>query len=73
MRHKRNLKINKVVKHKLWLNIDGLWQELAVNYFQINEIVVTGFAIVFFLVLATTNEWHFYQVDFVMAYPWVLI
>jgi hypothetical protein len=68
MKRKRDIKTQKVYKHKARLNVHGGKQEYGENYFE-NAPVVTWFSIRLLLVLSVINKWHTRQVDFVLAYP----
>jgi Reverse transcriptase (RNA-dependent DNA polymerase) len=69
MKQKRQLKTNKVYKHKARLNIHGGQQQHGVNYWETFAPVVTWAAIRLLLVLALLHSWFTLQIDFVLAYP----
>ena len=69
MKRKRDIKTQRVYKHKARLNVHGGKQEYGENYFETFSPVVTWFSIRLLLVLAILNSWHTRQVDFVLAYP----
>ena len=69
MKRKRDIKTQKVYKHKARLNLHGGKQEYGVNYFETYAPVVTWFSIRLILILAIINKWYTRQVDFVLAYP----
>jgi hypothetical protein len=69
MKRKRDIKTQRVYKHKARLNVHGGKQEFGENYFETYAPVVTWFSIRLLLVLSILNNWHTRQVDFVLAYP----
>jgi hypothetical protein len=69
MRCKRNLTMNKVVKHKTRLNLHGGKQVYGMNYCKIYAPVVAWFAIRLLIVVGIIFSLAIWQVDYVMAYP----
>ena len=69
MKRKRDIKTQRVYKHKARLNVHGGKQEFGENYFETYAPVVTWFSIRLLLVLSLINNWYTRQVDFVLAYP----
>jgi hypothetical protein len=68
MKRKRDIKTQRVYKHKARLNVHGGKQEYGVNYFETFAPVVTWVAVRIILILSILNKWHTRQVDFVLAY-----
>ena len=68
MKRKRDVKTQRVYKHKARLNVHGGKQVYGENYFETFAPVVTWFSIRLLLVLSILNNWHTRQVDFVLAY-----
>ena len=68
MKRKRDIKTQRVYKHKARLNVHGGKQEFGENYFETYAPVVTWFSIRLLLVLSIINNWYTRQVDFVLAY-----
>jgi hypothetical protein len=69
MKRKRDIKTQRVFKHKARLTVHGGMQEFGENYFETYSPVVTWFSIRLLLVLSIINRWHTRQVDFILAYP----
>jgi hypothetical protein len=69
MKRKRRLATREVYKWKARLTIHGGKQQHGVNYWDTYSPVVRWSTIRLFLILASVNQWHTRQLDFVLAYP----
>ena len=58
MKRKRDIKMQKVYKHKAQLIIHGGKQEFGENYFKTFSPVMTWFSIQLLLVLSVLNNWY---------------
>jgi hypothetical protein len=69
MKRKRDIKTRKVYKHKAILNVHGVQQEFAVNFFETFSPVVYWFSVRLIFTLSLLSGWSTKQVDFLLAYP----
>ena len=68
LRRKRVTKTGKILKWKARICIDGSKMKHGIHYEETYAPVVSWGATRFFLTLATINNWHTRQLDFVMAF-----
>ena len=68
LRRKRDLKTNKISKHKARLNVNGSQQIYGLHYYDTYSPVVSWVTVHLFLILSILLSWHTTQVDFVQAY-----
>jgi hypothetical protein len=68
LRCKRDLKTNKISKHKARLNVNGSQQIYGLHYSDTFSPVVSWVTVHMFLLLSILMSWHIIQVDFVQAY-----
>ena len=69
MKRKRDVRTQKIIKYKAWLNAHGGQQEYGIHYFETYSPVVNWFSVRLFLVLTLLLNWYMRQIDFVLAYP----
>jgi hypothetical protein len=69
MKRKRDIKTQKVYKHKTRLNLHSGQQEFTVDFFETFSPVVNWFLFRLIFILSLLSGWSTKQVDFVLAYP----
>ena len=69
MRRKRDIKTRAIKKYKARLNIDGSRMIRGIDYDETYAPVASWRTIRMILTMATLNNWHTRQLDYVLAFP----
>jgi Reverse transcriptase (RNA-dependent DNA polymerase) len=69
MKRKRDIRTREIKKWKARLNIDGSRMKHGIHYQETYAPVASWNSIRMLLILATLNNWHTTQIDYVLAFP----
>lgn len=69
MKRKRDIKTQRIKKHKARLNIDGSRMQKGIHYDETYAPVASWNSIRLLLTLTAVHKWHTKQLDFVLAFP----
>lgn len=69
MKRKRDIKTQRIKKHKARLNIDGSRMQKGVHYDETYAPVASWNSIRLLLTMTAVHKWHTKQLDFVLAFP----
>jgi hypothetical protein len=69
MKRKRDIKTQRVKKHKARLNIDGSRMKKGIHYDETYAPVASWNSIRLLLTMTAVHKWHTKQLDFVLAFP----
>ena len=69
MRRKRDIRTRAIKKYKACLNIDGSRMIKGIDYDETYAPVASWKTIRMILIMATMNNWHTRQLDYVLAFP----
>ena len=70
---KQDIKTGTVLKHKVRLNVDGSKIKKGIHYDETYAPVTNWSSVCLLLTLVTVLDWHSVQIDYVQAFPQVLV
>ena len=73
MKHKQDIKIETVLKHKARLNVDRSKMKKGIHYDETYTPVTNWSSVCLLLTLVTALDWYSVQIDYVQAFPQVLV